>query len=474
MSSNTEAVVRRKPSITYALFALLGSIGIILGASVFLKAPIHAMFFFVWLFVIPVAMKLGYTFEEVNAAMMENCKRGLGPILLLMAVGAIISSWIASGAVPSIIYVGLKLISPERFLLACFILCSLVSLACGTSWGTAGTAGLAMFAIGESLNIPTGMTVGAIVSGSFLGDMLSPMSDSTNVAAAAVGTDLVTHCKQLAYVALPATVVSAVAYYFVGLQFATDQFDDSYVVGICDSLDHFFHIDAIAFIPVLVLLGLLMIKKPAVPSMLVSALVAGVVAVAYQGVAQDDIFNILWKGYHVQTGETFLDKLLNRGGIASMFSTAMLMLYAFGMIGAYNATGVLDAIIEPIARWATSVRKLTFASQAISILGNIMGTNTFSLLMTGSLMSPAYKSFHLHPTNCSKAINATSTLIAPFIPWNITGMYLYGLFSVSCLDFAPWSFMCYICPLTAFLMVVFNYRVIPDHVDLEHGEKYVK
>lgn len=174
---------------------------------------------------------------------MENCKKGLGPILLLMAVGAVIATWIACGAVPAIIYIGLKLIRPNIFLLAAFLLCVMVSLACGTSWATAGTAGLAMFAIGESMGVPSGMTVGAIISGSFLGDTLSPMSDSTNVAAAAVETDLITHCKQLSYVVLPSFLITGAIYYVLGLRFANDAFDDSYLQSICTSLSSYFHIN---------------------------------------------------------------------------------------------------------------------------------------------------------------------------------------------------------------------------------------
>lgn len=470
METATTVRTRKKPTLGYSFFALFGVLAIILGASTFLKAPIHGMFFLVWLFVIPVSMHLGYSYSEIEEAMLENCKKGLSPILLLMAVGGIISTWIACGAVPAIIYAGLRLIRPHIFLLAAYLLCVLVSLACGTSWGTAGTAGLAIYGIGESMGIPSGMTVGAIVSGSFLGDMLSPMSDSTNVAAAAVETDLVTHCRQLAYVVFPAFLISGALYYVTGLQFASGSFDDSYILSVCDSLAAFFRIDAIAFIPVAVLLALLFLKKPAVPSMLVSALVACVVAVVHQGVAYDAILGFLWSGYKIQTGQKFLDTLLNRGGITSMFNTAMMMLYAFGMIGAYNASGILERIISPVVGWADSVLKLTFATQCIALIGNIMGTNTFSLLMTGTLMLPAYRKFHLHATNCSKAINATSTVIAPLIPWNIAGMYLDGLFGVSTLAFAPYSFICYLTPLVNFIMVALHYRLIPDTVDLEHGE----
>lgn len=463
---------KRKVTTFYAMLSLIGVLVIVLGANQIFKAPIHLMFFLVWLFVIPVCMHLGYRFKEIDEAMMESCKNGLGVILLLMAVGAIIGTWIACGAVPSIIYFGLKIIRPNIFLLTTFVLCVLVSLACGTSWGTAGTVGIAMFAIGESLGIPSGMTVGAIVSGSFLGDMVSPMSDSTNVAAAAVGTDLVTHCKQLIYIVIPSFILSAGIYFVLGLRFATDSFDDGYIQGLCESISNHFQIGFASFIPVILLLILLILKKPAVISMLISSLVAAVIAVVSQGVVFDQVLTFMWSGYSISTGEVFLDTLLNRGGVTSMFNTAAMLLFAFGMIGAFNKVGILDAVIEPVVKRATSIKKLTLFSQIIAILGNIMGTNTFSLLMSGSLMLPAYKRYDLHPTNLSKAINATSTVVAPLIPWNIAGMYIGGLFGVGTLAFAPYAVLCYITPIVAFLMVVFNYRVIPASVNLEGGETY--
>lgn len=465
---------KKKASTPYAIFSLIGVLVIVLGANLVFNAPIQLMFLLVWLFVIPVCMNLGYSFQEIDGAMMESCKKGLGVILLLMAVGAIIGTWIACGAVPSIIYFGLKIIRPDIFLLTTFLLCVMVSLACGTSWGTAGTAGIAMFAIGEGLGVPSGMTVGAIISGSFLGDMLSPMSDSTNVAAAAVGTDLVTHCKQLFYIVLPSFLITAVLYYVIGLQFATDHFDTSYIQEICGSIAGQFHIGPVVFLPVIVLLVLLIMKKPAVISMLISSVTAAVAAVISQGVPANKIMDYMWNGYQITTGKEFLDTLLNRGGITSMFVTAAMLLYAFGMIGAFNQVGILEAVIAPVIKLANSVKKLTLVSQITALLGNIMGTNTFSLLMTGSLMLPAYKKYNLHPTNLSKAINATSTVIAPLIPWNIAGMYVGGLFGVSTLAFAPYSFICYITPIVAFLMVLFNYRVIPADVNLEGGEKYKK
>lgn len=458
MSNNKS---HQAPSFAYAITILIGILAIILGGNLIFKAPIQPMFLVVWLFVYPACMRLGYTYKEIDAGVLENCKKGLGAILILMVVGAMISTWIAAGTVPTIIYYGLQTISPKIFLLAAFILCSLVSIACGTSWGTLGTAGIAMYAVGASLGIPNAITAGAIISGSFLGDMISPMSDSTNVASASVEVDLITHCKQLLYIAAPVSVVTGFLYYFLGLRFASGAFDDSYIQEISASLGTHFHLGIATFIPVVVLFVLLIMKKPAMLSMLVSALTAAVVAVAVQGADPTGIMGVFWTGFKIETGEEFLDTLLNRGGVQSMFSTACMMLYAFGMVGALNVVGLLDAIITPIVKHVHNVVQLTAISQLISIIGNTMGTNTFSLLMTGSLMAPAYKDFNLHPTNLSKAINATSTVFCPFIPWNASGIFVVGLFGVPTLQFAPYTFYSYLMPLAALLFVILKIKVIP-------------
>lgn len=459
----------RKPSTPYAVMVLVSALTIVLGSNIILSAPIQPMFLIAWLFVFPACMRLGYSFQEIDDGVMESIKKGMGAVLIIMVVGAMIATWIAAGTVPMIIYYGLQIISPRIFLLATFILCSLVSLACGTSWGTMGTAGIAMFAVGESMGVPAGMTVGAIVSGSYLGDMVSPMSDSTNVVSAAVGADLITHCKQLAYIAAPISIITGIVYFVMGFRFANVDFDNSYVLDVGNALLGEFKMGFPAFIPMILLLVLLFLKKPAMLSMVTSALVACVVAVLYQSIPYDKAILIFWTGFKINSGHVFLDTLLNRGGVQSMFSTACMMIFAFGMIGAFNTVGILEAVVEPLTKRVKSVAQLTASSQIICIVGNMMGTNTFSLLMTGTLMLPAYREQKLHPTNLSKAINATSTVFCPLIPWNASGIYVVGLFGVSTLSFAPYAIYSYLMPIAAFLFALFKIGIIPANVDLEAG-----
>lgn len=471
MSENRE---RRTPTLSYALIVLAGVLVIVVGANKLIGAPIQPMFLVSWLWIYPACMHLGYTFKEIDAGVMESIKKGMGAVLTILVVGAMIATWIAAGTVPAIIYYGMKIVSPKVFLAATFLLCCMVSMACGTSWGTLGTAGIAMFAIGESLGIPTGMTVGAIVSGSYFGDMLSPMSDSTNVSAAATGTDLLTHCKELGIIAVPVMVLSTIIYAVMGMSVAADEFDRSVVDEVLNAISGEFNVGLLAFVPVVLLLILIFLKKPSMLSMVVSALVGGVVAIVYQGLDPNSMMGIFWNGYKADTGNSFLDTLLNRGGVLSMSSTAFMMIFAFGMIGAFNTVGLMDAIIHPVAKKTKSVFQLTLVSELIALIGNTMGTNTFSLLMTGTLMSPAYKEKNLHPTNLSKAMTATSTPGCTFVPWNASGMYVVGMFGVGTLGFAPFAVFVYLMPIAVLLTAALNIRVVPATVDLEGGEKYRK
>lgn len=463
-----------KATTRYAILAIIGVLAIVVGANVFLGAPVQPMFMVLWLYIYPVCMHLGWSFNEINEAVMEGCKKGFGSVLILFAVGALIAGWIASGTVPTIIYYGLSIIRPHIFLAASFILCSMVSIACGTSWGTMGTAGIALFGIGASLGIPAGMTVGAIVSGSFLGDMISPMSDSTNAASAICEVDLFTHCKELIRVVLPVFAITAIIYYFMGLNYVTDFFDDSYVREIMASIANNYKLGFPAFIPVIVLFAMLIAKMPAFHSMVVSALVGLVTASAYQGMDPSLGMSYFWTGYKVSTGETFLDTLLNRGGVGSMFSTGLMMLFAFGMVGAFTTVGVLDALVKPIAKRIKNIVELTFISQVISIIGNTMGTNCFSILMTGSMMLPAYRRFGLHPTNLSKLLNCTSTVACVLVPVNAAAIYTSGLFGLGVLEYMPYTLYSFLLPLFALLLVALNLRVVPAEIDLENGQKYTR
>jgi len=461
MRAPEHPVKKKVPSPLYALAVMLGTMAIILVGSVLLDAPLQAMFLLSWLFVYPACMVLGYSFRELEEGALNAIREGLGPVLIVLTVGGMIASWTSAGTIATIIYGGLGLISPVLFLPAAFWITSGVSLACGTSWGTLGTAGIAIFAIGESLGIPSAMTVGAVVSGCFLGDMTSPMSASPNTACGVCGAELTAHLRELSFITVPAFILSSLFYGLLGLGFRGSGFDTAVINGLKEELAGQFAIGYLPLVPLLLLFALLLGRRPPVLSMLASSVAAMVVTAAVQGGDIREVLPTFWQGHSAHTGSAFLDTLLNRGGVASMAETATLLIFAFGLLGVMRTAGITEAVVRPLAGRIGTLGQLTAVSQLLVIFGNMLGTNQFSMLMTGSVMLPVYRRFRLHPTNLSRLLNATSTGFCALIPWNASSIYVAGLFGVSALDFAPYAAFAYLTVLVTAVMGILKLRTIP-------------
>ena len=449
---------RRPPSFWYALAVLSGVLAVVLGGYYFLNAGLEVMFLFSWLLVFPACMHLGYSYAELEQGALEYIKKGMSAALLSLVVGGTISTWTAAGTVPSIIYFGLRYIKPHTFLAAAFLLSLALSLACGTAWGTLGTVGIAMFAVGESFHIPPALMVGAIFSGAFLGETCTPMAATANVSAAVCGVPTMEHCKKAAGLALPSAVIASGLYFLLGQNFAADSLSETSVAGLCGQLTDHFQIRPICFLPMLVMLLLILCKIPALFSMLISVLTACAVAVLVQGAEIQSIASVFWSGASVPGDSEFLQALLSRGGVRSMVNTVCTMIFTFGMIGAFNTVGMMEAIIAPVTSRAHSPARLTAATQLVAVVGNMLGTNTFSILMTGSLMASAYDRGGLERHSLSRDITATSTVLCPLIPWNVSGLYIAGLFGVSSLQAAPFAFCAFLTPALSHVFVSLETR----------------
>lgn len=449
---------KRLPSFGYSFTVLSGVLAVVLGGYYFLSAGLEVMFLFSWLLVFPACMRLGYSYAELEQGALEYIRKGMGAVLLSLTVGGVVSTWTAAGTVPSIIYYGLCYIRPGTFLASAFLLSLALSLACGTAWGTLGTVGIAMFAVGESFHITPALTVGAIFSGAFLGETCTPMAATVNVSAAVCGTQTMVHCKKAAELALPSAAAASVLYLLLGLKFAAGSLPETAIAGLCQELTSRFHICAGAFLPLLVMLVLMICRVPALFSMLISALTACAVAVLAQGVELQSIASVFWNGAAVEEGGAFLQALLSRGGVRSMVNTVCTMIFTFGMIGALNTVSIMEALVSPVTAWASSPVRLTAATQLVAVVGNMLGTNSFSILMAGSLMAGAYDRAGLERHSLSRDITATSTVLCPLIPWNVSGLYIAGLFGVGSLQAAPYAFCAFLTPALSYIFVLLETR----------------
>ena len=443
---------KKKPSFGYALGVVMLVIAFVAVGMVKFEASITTMFLLSWLIVVPAAMKLGYTNDEIEEHAYEVGKKAFNSNMIIVAVGALIGAWIASGTIPALVYGGLKVITPTYFLLTTLILCSMTSLATGTSWGTLGTAGLAMISIGNSLGIPSGLTAGAIISGAFFGDKMSPLSDSTVLAAAVCEVDLMKHIKHMVYTTGPAYIITAILYTVMGFKYAGASINQQEINQVLSILDANFKIGFIEFIPIIMLFVLLLLRKPAIYSILTSAVVAGALAIVRQVANIKDTFGYFLNGYSIETGTFYTDKLLNRGGIMSMAETVILVFTVFLIAGILQKTGFMDALLEPmISKIGNSRTKLFGSTFAVSYMANAFsGSMMFTSVMLGTIMSPLYKEFKLKPENLSRVIEDTATLGGPLIPWNSNAIFAGQTLGVNPLEFIPYCFLSWITPLISF------------------------
>ncbi len=372
----------------------------------------------------------------------------------------IIGVWIASGTVPTIIYYGLKTLSPEIFLAAGMIICAVVSVSLGTSWGSVGTVGLALMGIGEGFDIPMYWTAGAVVSGSFFGDKISPLSDTTNLAPAVTGTDVFSHIKNMMATTIPAMVIALTIYLVVGFYYLdTSSVSFEKINGITNTLEENFYISAWLLLPALIVMVLALKQFPPIPSLFAGVVAGGATAMIVQGQSLQSVFDFANNGYSIQTGVDEINSLLNRGGIQSMMWTISLVLIALGFGGALEKTGCLRTIINAIKSKVS-----TFAGTQTAAVGTAFSTNLvagdpyLAVALPGRMYSPVYRGMGYSTLNLSRGIEEGGTLMSPLIPWNAGGAFVISALGLSIsggnienLLYIPLAFACWTAPLIGIL-----------------------
>ncbi|MFN3723185.1 MAG: Na+/H+ antiporter NhaC [Paracoccaceae bacterium] len=377
-------------------------------------------------------------------------------LAVLIVVGMIIGVWIASGTVPTLIYYGLVLLNPSIFLAAAMILCAVVSLSLGTSWGTVGTIGLALMGIGAGFGIPAYWTAGAVVSGAFFGDKISPLSDTTNLAPAVTGVTVFDHIQNMLPTTIPAMLIALTIYLFAGYVLITpSETELGAVTQITDRLSSEFALGWIPLLPALIVIVLALMRKPPLPSLFAGVLAGALVAIFLQGAGLHDIFTYAQSGYSIQTGVADIDSLLNSGGIQSMMWTISLMLIALGFGGALERTGCLEAIIQAIIG-----RVRSFAAVQVSAIGTAFATNMvagdpyISIALPGRMFAPLYRGMGYSTLNLSRAVEEGGTLMSPLIPWNAGGAFVITALGLGIMSgnlenllYIPLAFACWTAPL---------------------------
>jgi len=382
---------------------------------------------------------LNYSWKELEEGIVDTIKLSMGAVLILMIIGMVVGTWILAGIVPTMIYYGLKVLSPGIFLVATLIICSIVSLATGSSWTTAATVGIALMGVGMGLGIPAHIIAGAIISGAYFGDKMSPLSDTTNLAPAMAGADLFDHIRHMLFTTGPSFVISGILFAIIGMKYANGVIDTASIDALLNGLDGAFNLSpALLLAPVLVI-AIVVMKTPAIPGLFGGAILGGLFAMMFQGAGMTEIISALNDGYVSSTGLEAIDSLLSRGGMQSMMNTVSLILCAMTFGGVMERTGMLQAIADQILKLAKNTGSLVLATILTAVAMNLIaGDQYLSIVIPGRMYKSAYEQRGLAPKNLSRALEDSGTLSSAMIPWNTCGAYM-----ITTLGIAPWTYIPY-------------------------------
>jgi NhaC family Na+:H+ antiporter len=384
-------------------------------------------------------------------------------LAVLIVVGMIIGVWIASGTVPTLIYYGLVLLNPSIFLAAAMILCAVVSLSLGTSWGTVGTIGLALMGIGAGFGIPAYWTAGAVVSGAFFGDKISPLSDTTNLAPAVTGVTVFDHIKNMLPTTIPAMLIALTIYLAAGYLLIEPSGSSLGAISqITERLDQTFVLGWLPLTPALIVVALALLGKPPLPSLFAGVLAGSLVAMFLQGATLHEVFIYAQSGYTIETGVADIDSLLNSGGIQSMMWTISLMLIALGFGGALERTGCLEAIIQAIIGRVKSFAAVQSAAIGTAFATNLVAGDPYiSIALPGRMYAPLYRGMGYSTLNLSRAVEEGGTLMSPLIPWNAGGAFVISALGLGIMSgnlqnllYIPLAFACWTAPLIGIFYAV--------------------
>lgn len=402
----------------------------------------------------------GLKWSDMEQQMFTVMKVGLPAVLILMCVGMLISVWIAAGTVPTIVNAGLSILTPSVFLPAVCILSCLVSLATGTSWGTVGTVGLAMMGIGDAMGIPLYWTAGAVVSGSFFGDKMSPLSDTTNLTPAVTNITIWEHIRGMLPCTVPAMVVALAVYAYVGMGYADNQANMTNSLTIQNAMQANFQLGWITLIPALAVIYMGYRKYSAMGTICLGVTLGAIIAVTVQDVALKDVFNILQNGYKATTGIGAVDTLLSKGGVMSMTWVVTLTMFSLAFVGALETYGTFNAILGKLETWIQSRVSLVGASYG-SVLGVslILGEVYTSIVLPGRLLQSKYSEMGYERTTLSRTIEDCGTLASPLIPWNMGGGFVTATLGVPTVLYAPFAIFCWLSPLFGILYALTGWFV---------------
>lgn len=418
-----------------------------------------------------VGLYRGLSWSDIQDGLALGIRVGLTPILILLAVGALIGSWILAGTVPAMIYHGVALLDPGIFYAASAIISALAAVSIGSSWTVAGTLGIGLMGISSSFGLSPAMTAGAILSGAYFGDKLSPLSDTTNLAAACAGVDLFDHIRHMLWTTVPAFAI-AIVFFLLNTEEAARPPED--IAQLREALAAEFDVGIHSLLPLAIMLGMVALRIPAYPAILISTLVGCAFALQFQSDAirsftassfpdspaplAQGIWTVLFDGYTGTTADASVNDLLSKGGMSSMLNTVWLIICALAFGGILEATGILKHILDAALTRVKSTGDLVLATVTGGVITNMLAADQFlAIALPGRLFTVAYDDRGLSRLNLSRTLEDSATLTSVLIPWNTCGAYMSATLGIATIEYAPYAVFNFVCPMLA---IAYGYLMI--------------
>jgi NhaC family Na+:H+ antiporter len=420
---------------------------------------------------IVIGIKNGYSWQSIEESIVGGISISLGAILILLAVGSLIGTWLLSGTVPTMVYYGLQIIDPSWFYAAACLVCGIVAMSIGSSWTTAATVGVAFIGIANGFEMSTAVTAGAVISGAYFGDKLSPLSETTNLAPAVAGSELFEHIRYMLWTTIPSISIALVLFLIIGFDHSSNVTGDTASIdALLTTLDATYNISIFNLIPLFILLYLAFKKVPAFPAVAIGALIGAVWALVFQ---QELILNmaaegvsgvkayitVVWTAFFdgvvVNTGNKQIDELLSRGGMSSMLNTIWLVMCALSFGAVLEHLGMLNKFVKAILSTAKSTGSLIASTVATCIGTNLITADQYmAIVMPGRMFKAEFKRRGFHPTLLSRTLEDSGTITSPLIPWNTCGAFMFGALALTSYDYI---FYCFFNLINPVLAIIYGY-----------------
>ena len=426
-----------------------------------------------------VGLRNKVTYGQMLHKVGENLQSVTGPILILLLVGALAGTWLLSGIIPAMIDYGLQIANPRFFLPACVLISALVSLATGSSWSTSATIGIALIGIGKALDLPSGMVAGAVISGAYFGDKLSPLSDTTNLASAMAGGELFAHIRYMLYTTLPSIMITLLIFIVLGWGFSGSGDVDTSLLS--ESIREKFNISPWLFMVPLIVILMIVKKTPPLLALLIGTLLGGIFALIFQPQLLMDLsessvlnFKTIYKSVfkaitvdiQIESNDSILNELFSSGGMQGMLGTVWLIICAMVFGGVMDAIGALESISKAFLKWAQTTFQLIAGTAASSLTVNLTASDQYlAIVVPGKMYEKAYRDRKLAPENLSRTLEDTGTVTSALVPWNTCGAYQSGVLGVGVLEYFVYAFFNWISPLMTMTYGYFDIKIKKLNID---------